>query len=331
MEAKLIRRMQQGQSGEAQLRSVIADTFSILERERLEEFLSPILNDGAHHHDHIRWRSLNQEIQAAARLQAELKADEQSSDAFMHYAELYDAIVCQPCLEGFIAPYLKAQIQNLSLDLVQERILSVGCGTGLVEQHLISDFGANPEQLYGMDLSAAMIEVAKTRIKADVGNVLELDPALGTWSMIFSGLNVYQYLAPQDLPTAIQKTASVLETGGYFIGDFITPDHIRWYPNVLRAAHGKVVSIRTPRLIEDSGRMYQESEITNLNFMGEQLHITYSGKHRRFLAPMHRVRRYFEQHFGGPVRLFDAVSQQEIPEWADSCKSTRYVVLAQKG
>jgi len=40
--------------------------------------------------------------------------------------------------------------------------------------------------------------------------------------------------------------------------------------------------------------------------------------------------RYFERHFGGGVDLYDAHSLQPIPEWADTCPSTRYVVIARK-
>jgi hypothetical protein len=45
---------------------------------------------------------------------------------------------------------------------------------------------------------------------------------------------------------------------------------------------------------------------------------------------MNRIRLYFEKAFGAEVKLYDAISLKEIPEWADSCKSTRYVVVAQK-
>lgn len=83
-------------------------------------------------------------------------------------------------------------------------------------------------------------------------------------------------------------------------------------------------------LVEEEGRVFQESEIINIHFAGDEMEVTYAGKHRRYLPPMNRVRAYFERAFGDQVRLFDAVSMEEIPDWADSCKSTRYVLIAKK-
>ena len=151
------------------------------------------------------------------------------------------------------------------------------------------------------------------------------------WDIAFSGLNVFHYLDFTRLEEAIQKTANIIQKGGYFVGDFITPDHIRWYPNVMYSDDKKVISFRTPKLIEENGRLFQESEITNVNFLDEQMEVAYAGKHRRFLPPMNRIRQYFEKAFGGQVDLYDAHSLEPIPDWADSCKSTRYVVVARKG
>ena len=328
---ELLRRMRRAGADPARQAEVQAELFAADQREDLLAFLGGMLSASDHHTHSPLWRVLNQELQAAARLQRELEADDAQGDAFRHYAELYDALVCQPCLEGFMAPYLTFLTEALTLDWPQQEVLSVGCGTGLVEVWLRDTLGVRQERLYGMDYSAAMIEVAQQRIHADVGDVRTLDPAVRQWDLVFSGLNVYQYLAPQDLAGAIARTAAVLRPGGYFIGDFITPDHIRWYPNVLRGADEAVISLRTPRLIEVEGRMFQESDITNLSFLGEGMHVSYAGKHRRFLPPLHRVRQAFERAFGGEVRLLDAVALTEIPEWADSCASTRYVVVARKG
>jgi hypothetical protein len=121
-----------------------------------------------------------------------------------------------------------------------------------------------------------------------------------------------------------------VNSGGYFVGDFITPDHMRWYPNVMYSADKKIISLRTPRFIEEEGRIFQESEITNIDFTGQQMVVNYAGKHKRFLPPIHRIRQFFENAFKGKVILVDAYSLEPIPDWADTCKSTRYVVIAQK-
>jgi hypothetical protein len=128
----------------------------------------------------------------------------------------------------------------------------------------------------------------------------------------------------------VEKSAAIVREGGWFIGDFITPDHIRWYPNVMESADGEVISLRTPRLIEEEGGIFQESEIINLDFSRDEMEINYAGKHKRFLPPMHRIRAYFERAFKGTVDLYDAHTLAHIPDSADTCSSTRYVVVAQK-
>jgi hypothetical protein len=195
----------------------------------------------------------------------------------------------------------------------------------------MKEFEADESNIYGMDLSEAMVNEARQRINADTGNVLELDPAIRKWDIAYSGLNVFQYLPHDLLEDAIARTAAIVKSGGYFVGDFITPDHMRWYPNVMFSEDKKIISLRTPNFVEENGAMFQESEILNVSFLHGNMDINYAGKHRRFLPPLHRVRSYFEKYFGGEVTLLDAVRLTEISEFADSCPSTRYVVIARKG
>ena len=193
------------------------------------------------------------------------------------------------------------------------------------------DMGVSYENLYGIDVSPAMVQVARQRMQADVGDILHLDPSVRQWDVAFSGLNVFHYLPHEQLPEAIRRTAGIIKPGGYFVGDFITPDHIRWYPNLMYSDDKKIISLRTPELVEEQGRVFQASDIINLDYSSGKLEVHYAGRHRRFLPPIHRVRQYFADAFGGPVSLYDAHSLEEIPEWADSCPSTRYVVVARKG
>jgi hypothetical protein len=174
-----------------------------------------------------------------------------------------------------------------------------------------------------------MIREARKRIPTRQQDLLTLDTAAQSWQLVYSGLNVFHYLPFGKMESAVQKAASLLERSGYFLGDFITSDHIRWYPRVIISAKEDVISLRNPELIEVEGAMFQESEIFNLHCRDGKLRIHYAGKHRRFLPPMHRVRGYFEKYFS-EVSLFDAHSLQELPDIADTCPSTRYVVLARK-
>lgn len=178
-----------------------------------------------------------------------------------------------------------------------------------------------------------MVEEARKRgINAEVGDILQMHSPPGghQWDVAFAGLNVFHYLPANRLADALASTAAVVKDRGYFISDFIAPDHVRWYPNVMLSADQQVVSLRTPRLVEVDNRMYQESSIINMDFRGDVVDLNDSGTHRRHLPPMSRVRQMLTDSFGGPVQLFDAVSLEELPVWADTCPSTRYVAVAQK-
>ena len=278
----------------------------------------------------VQWNTLNQELKAAAKLEKQLKARADVTDPFHKYAEMYDALICQPSMDSFMTGYIDFFAAQHGVDLSEKQVISIGCGTGLVEEHMVKNRGVKPDNMYGMDLSEAMVEEARKRIKADTGDLFDLDPDIRMWDIAYSGLNVYQYIDHKKCADAIQKTADIVRPGGYFLGDFITPDHIRWYPSVMYSSDKQIVSLRTPRLVEENGSMFQYSDITNVNFTDPQMTINYAGEHRRFLPPVVRMRTYFERAFGGKVELYDAVSLKPIPEWADSCESTRYIVVAQK-
>jgi SAM-dependent methyltransferase len=229
-----------------------------------------------------------------------------------------------------MARYINFFIEKYQTELPNQKIISLGCGTGLVEEYLMAYHNVSYSHIYGIDISESMVNVARKRLRADVGDITTLDPSIQMWDIAYSGLNVFLYLPFEKLELAIQKTAAVIKPGGCFLGDFITPDHIRWYPNTMYSKDKKVISLRTPKLVEAEGRIFQESEITNINFLNEEMEVSYAGKHLRFLPPLHRVRTYFEKAFGGPVDLYDAYSLKSIPDWADSCASTRYIVVAKK-
>ncbi len=312
------------------LEAAIADFQSAEHHPRLLRCLTANTDKNNHQTNSVYWRILNRELREAARLQQELIREQRAEDPFHQYAELYDALICDPCLTGFMAGYLEMFREKYQIDFADSHLISLGCGTGRVEQFMIEAFGLSHENLFGMDISEAMVAEARRRIQADVGDILTLDPSVRTWDIAFSGLNVFHYIDHTRLEEAIRKTAAIVKPGGYFIGDFITPDHIRWYPNVMYSADRRVISLRTPELIEDNGSMFQRSEIINVSLRDGKMRLNYAGKHNRFLPPLHRVRTYFERAFDGGVDLYDAHSLQLIPEWADSCPSTRYVVVAKR-
>lgn len=320
-----------GSCSSEQWQRAVEATFDPTQQHALEEQLAQIVDCSGHVVDSVQWRILNHELRQAARLQADLTGKGvAAADAFEDYARMYDDLICRPSLDQFMRRYLFFFQEKHMPALPQATVLSLGCGTGLVERFMIDELGVIYDNLFGIDISEAMVREARTRIAAEVGDILSLDPGVRTWDVAYAGLNVLQYLPHQRLKEAIHKIAAVLKPGGWFVGDFITPDHIRWYPNVMRAANGRTVSLRSPKIVEEGGINYQESEIINIHFGTDRMYLNDAGKHRRYLPPLYRLRKCFEDAFGPEVYLYDAVSLEPIPEWADSCPSTRYVLMAQK-
>ena len=60
-----------------------------------------------------------------------------------------------------------------------------------------------------------------------------------------------------ELQKAICNLAEATEDGGWFLGDFITPDHLRWYPNVIYGEDVEALTIRSPYLDWEGGAMLQ--------------------------------------------------------------------------
>lgn len=274
------------------------------------------------------WKLLNQELKKVAKLQSYLLEKTRTADSFYNYAEVYDEIIGKPCFDEFMGNYMSFFLAKYAIDFSNATLLSVGCGTGIMELYMQENLGINPEKLLGIDISEAMIKVASERINAEIGNVLTLEPRVKKWDSIFCGLNVLQYVNHKYLEDAIQKIAQVLHLGGYFFGDFITSDHIRCYPNVISSQ--KTISLRTPKLVEKNNFMYQQSEIINVRCSTNQMIISYEGVHERFLPPLNRMRGYFKNAFGGKVDIYDAVNLKPISENEDTCASTRYLICAQK-
>lgn len=275
------------------------------------------------------WRLLRNELIAAAKVQKTLLFPDDEGDPFYTYAELYDDVIGQPCLDEFIAEYLKFVIEKYKVDRDKVKFLSIGCGTGIIEEFLIKDLGLPGDRLLGIDKSEAMVQVASRRITARAEDILALSGQ--TWDITYCGLNVFQYLSPEQLDEALAVTAHITRPGGYFFGDFITPDHIRTYPHVIRSKTGNVISLRNPVLIEEGNRTFQQSEILNVSRNNDRLLITNEGKHLRFLPPMWRLRQEFQKAFKGRVDIYDAVTLKPIGDKADTCPSTRYLLVAQKG
>ncbi|MEC7640928.1 MAG: methyltransferase domain-containing protein [Nitrospinota bacterium] len=295
-----------------------------------EDVMRHVDADSGHMEDPGYWKLLRSELTAAAKLEKKLLFEDNRADPFFTYAELYDDVVGLPCLEEFMASYLKFAAKKYHWPMGNLKLLSIGCGTGLVEAFMIEQLGVKRENLLGIDLSEAMIRMAQRRIPARTGNILLQNSSATEWDITYCGLNVFQYMKAEDMEQGIEAAAQITKSEGFFMGDFITPDHIRWYPHVIRSQSGEVISLRNPQLVEKGNRTYQESEIINVSRRTDKMIITHEGKHLRFMPPLWRLRQRFQAAFKGPVDVYDAVTLEPIHDNADTCPSTRYLIIAQK-
>ncbi len=295
----------------------------------LQAFLAEVTDDKGFITDRGQWDVLQQELKAAGRALAG-PADKLDPDRFDKYAEVYDKIIGQPCLDAFTARYLAFFQSTYGVRFRESRILSLGVGTGLTESYLIDHYDLDEGQILGIDSSEAMVNVAGRRVHTLLADLLEIPKHIGSFDLLYSGLNVLQYLPEDKLEAAIAGVSRFLNPGGFFIGDFISPDHIRAYPNFLQSVDGKVVSLRSPILIEDEGTAYQESSIINVDRLSGRLHVHHAGRHRRHLPSLALLRELFQRHFGPGVDLYDAYSLERLPDTAESSPSTRFLLIAEK-
>lgn len=271
------------------------------------------------------WDQLRSKLEIIANIQHGANPD---ADRFSNYARLYDAVIGAPCLEGFMANYLR-HFHKKHLNWAEAQVLSVGCGTGFIEDWMIREFQMDPKSLVGVDISAGMISVANQRINAYVLDFLKMEQS-AQYDILFSGLNVFQYMNPAQFENAIRKSSELVSTGGFFVGDFIDPSHISWYPNVIFSKDENVISLRTPEIIETDGFKFQESEIFNISFLSDYFEVHFSGKHKRYLPGISVTRNYFENYFGGEAEVLDPVSMQKILVDEEETRSTRYLITIKK-
>ncbi|PCI24412.1 MAG: hypothetical protein COB67_11620 [SAR324 cluster bacterium] len=297
--------------------------------EYFKQSLLPKVNETGHVTDVVYWAYLRKLlIQVAALQEKTLDLGLNTSDSFHSYAELYDEIIGFPCLHEFMTGYIKFVVEKYKLDFSKASFLSIGCGTGIVEQHILRNYPIKKDQLLGIDISASMVIEANHRIPAKEMDFLALRAEDQQWDITYNGLNVLQYLPFRRLEEAIAKIGELTAKGGLFFGDFITSDHVRWYPHVMQAEN--VISLRQPVLVEKENYMFQQSEIINISKLDGTLRFTDEGKYLRYLPSMWKVRQLFERYFPAGVDFYDALSLECLPPDCESCPSTRYLVVARK-
>ncbi|MGF1577949.1 MAG: methyltransferase domain-containing protein [Gemmataceae bacterium] len=298
--------------------------------DRLKEELLSRLDDRRHVNDSRYWGMLYDVFRVAARLQDKLidgydPNERKGDDHWRNYASFYDRVI--GTTNSYLPKYLAKVFERYDINPKTISFVDVGCGTGWLEGELQSQFGMRRDQILAVDPSRAMLDVAKTRSAVRQAGLLDLCPEdFGRYSVTFC--NSYQYLSHEDFEEAVQRIASITESDGLCIGEFITQDHIRWYPNLVIAEDDTVMSLRNPTLKERDGYTYKESEIINVS-RAKRMRITHEGTHRRFMVSPRRVHEVFEKSFARKLEMFDAISFAPIPLTNETCPSTRYLICAQ--
>ena len=106
------------------------------------------------------------------------------------------------------------------------RVLDLGCGAGLVAQHLVSR-GIDPKNITGIDLSQNLVREAQTRvpgarfIHASIDN---FDVPAGSFDLVTSNM-VFHYLNNEQLSRSLHLVYEALKPGGTLFFIDADPDY----------------------------------------------------------------------------------------------------------
>jgi len=145
-------------------------------------------------------------------------------------ASWYDFSANAYYLIGFReAKYRKMAVSELTLE-VGDTVIEIGCGTGLNFKYLIQSIG-HAGQLIGVDLTDAMLEIAKSRIERSGWKNVQLvqsDAANYAFPSKTKGvISTFALTLVPEYETIIERAANSLVSGGKFvILDFKKPE--RW-------------------------------------------------------------------------------------------------------
>ncbi len=124
------------------------------------------------------------------------------------------------------APYLLHFASTLSIDQKLPKVLDLGCGTG----HLARRFLEAGYEVTGLDLSPAMLALAKTKclaflyngqasfVNADLSRVDQLGP----FGLVLSTYNVFNHLTDAQLAEAFRRLGACLIPSGVMLFDYQT-------------------------------------------------------------------------------------------------------------
>jgi SAM-dependent methyltransferase len=137
-------------------------------------------------------------------------------EAYSRLAGVYDEIVVDPC-HGRWARFLDELLQSDEQGVTG--VLDVCCGTGL----LAAELAARGYRVVGVDASAEMLELARTRADTDFHQAWLPDlPVTGTFDAAVSTFDGLNYLTPADFRLTLENIARLVRPGGWLVFDLHT-------------------------------------------------------------------------------------------------------------
>jgi predicted metal-dependent enzyme (double-stranded beta helix superfamily)/SAM-dependent methyltransferase len=256
------------------------------------------------------------------------KLESQKPEAYTNsYAKIYDELYGRKHLERFVSKYFQFFSKHYNFDFSGAKILSLGCGTGIVEEYLIKKYNLNPANILGVDKSKAMIQIASKRIKAITKDILQFEATDNIWNLALATINVFQYLPQSKIEESLGRTVQNLQNGGYLIADFVLGEHFPRYPKIVTSK--QVISLQQPSFIEENGYLVQQNEIVNVRLEKQKLIYTHQKEPAYFLNSLGQIKSMFENFFGY-FEIFDAATLEPLKYQAETCLPNRCLVIAQK-
>ena len=173
---------------------------------------------------------------------------ENSKAAFNQQADTYDKDIKGQHARS-LYPVLLEKLSHISF----QSALDLGCGTGeMLKLILQEDAG---KELYGIDLSEKMLQVAKSKLPEQVklllGDSETLPCSDNTFDVVYCNDSFHHYPAPMNVLREVQR---VLKPGGTFLmGDC-------WQPLVGRI----IMNFYMRHSKEGDVKIYSEAEIVSM-------------------------------------------------------------------
>ncbi len=153
-----------------------------------------------------------------------------TKDPYVYSAKVYDRLF-ESMNKGLRLAGLRLYRPKAGMN-----ILDVGCGTG-VHLELYQRYECN---LFGLDSSGAMLEVARRRLgntaKLELGNAAKMNYEANKFDLIICMLTVHE-MNPEMRSATIQEMKRVMKTGGRMIFIDFNPGPVQtlegWIPKII--------------------------------------------------------------------------------------------------